>query len=62
MSFDGKVVVVTGGTSGIGEETARQFAAAGASVVVAGRRSEAGEAVVNAKGQRTGMRCSCRRT
>jgi len=33
-----KVAVITGATSGIGEATARRFAAAGARVVVAGRR------------------------
>ena len=45
MSFNGKVVLVTGVTSGIGRETANQFASAGAKVVVAGRRQEEGEAV-----------------
>ena len=33
--FDGETVVVTGGTSGIGRETAFQFGAAGATVLVA---------------------------
>jgi NAD(P)-dependent dehydrogenase (short-subunit alcohol dehydrogenase family) len=46
MSFRGKVVLVTGGTSGIGRETALQFAKAGAKVVLAGRRAELGEEVV----------------
>ena len=45
MSFNGKVVLVTGGTSGIGRETAIQFSKAGANVVLAGRRTEQGEAV-----------------
>jgi NAD(P)-dependent dehydrogenase (short-subunit alcohol dehydrogenase family) len=37
-SFDRKVVLVTGGMSGIGCETAVVFAARGAKVVFAGRR------------------------
>ncbi|WP_285349501.1 SDR family oxidoreductase [Pseudomonas sp. ME-P-057] len=35
-SFDNKIVLITGGTSGIGLETARQFIAQGAHVVVTG--------------------------
>lgn len=42
-SFKGKVAVVTGATSGLGQVIARQLAAAGAKVVVAGSR-EGGEA------------------
>ncbi|MBO9126221.1 MULTISPECIES: SDR family NAD(P)-dependent oxidoreductase [Rhizobium/Agrobacterium group] len=38
--LDGKLAIVTGGGSGIGEATARIFADAGATVVVAGRRME----------------------
>ncbi len=45
--FEGKVVVVTGGTSGIGRATATAFAAAGGTVVIAGRRADLGEEVVS---------------
>jgi 3-hydroxy acid dehydrogenase / malonic semialdehyde reductase len=38
--FDGKTVFVTGASSGIGEATARAFAAAGARMIVAARRTE----------------------
>jgi NAD(P)-dependent dehydrogenase (short-subunit alcohol dehydrogenase family) len=50
--FDNKVVVVTGGTSGIGLATAKAFAAEGASVFVTGRRQEALDAAVKAIGGR----------
>ena len=44
--YDGKVVLVTGSSSGIGEAAAEQFTAAGATVVVNSATSvEAGEAV-----------------
>ena len=41
----GKVAVVTGGTSGIGSATSRALAVEGASVVIAGRRIDPGEAL-----------------
>ena len=45
MQFDGKVAVITGGSSGIGRATAIKFAALGAKVVLAARGEERGEAV-----------------
>ena len=47
-SLKNKVALITGGTSGIGEAAALQLARAGAKVVVAGRRENEGQAVVNA--------------
>jgi NAD(P)-dependent dehydrogenase (short-subunit alcohol dehydrogenase family) len=55
--FTNKVVVVTGGTSGIGLATAKAFASEGASVFVTGRRQAALDAAVEAIGGRvTGVR------
>lgn len=45
MSLKAKRVLITGGGSGTGADLARAFAAAGASVVIAGRRADALETV-----------------
>jgi NAD(P)-dependent dehydrogenase (short-subunit alcohol dehydrogenase family) len=55
--FNNKVVVVTGGTSGIGLATAKAFAAEGASVFITGRRQDALDAALKQIGGRvTGVR------
>lgn len=38
LPLQGKVAVITGGTSGIGARTAEVFVANGARIVIAGRR------------------------
>lgn len=44
--FEGKAVLITGATSGIGRETALAFAREGARVAATGRRKELGESLV----------------
>jgi 3-oxoacyl-[acyl-carrier protein] reductase len=45
-SLEGKVVIVIGGTGGIGVATGRRFAAAGARIVVAGQTVESAQEIV----------------
>ena len=44
--FEGKTIVITGATSGIGNATAKAFAKDGAAVLLIGRNKEKGEALV----------------
>jgi NAD(P)-dependent dehydrogenase (short-subunit alcohol dehydrogenase family) len=48
--LEGKIAVITGGTSGIGEATAEVFAAEGAKVIIAGRSEEKGTQIANRLG------------
>jgi NAD(P)-dependent dehydrogenase (short-subunit alcohol dehydrogenase family) len=47
MDIQGKVFIVTGGASGLGEGTARMLAANGAQVVIADMQTEKGQAVAD---------------
>ncbi|MCK9282924.1 MAG: SDR family oxidoreductase [Rhodocyclaceae bacterium] len=57
--FNGKVAIVTGGTSGIGEALVRLLVAEGARVVIAARREELGNALVNDLGADRALFCKC---
>ena len=45
ISFSGKIVLVTGGTSGIGKAAAIALARKGATLIICGRSRNAGEMV-----------------
>jgi NAD(P)-dependent dehydrogenase (short-subunit alcohol dehydrogenase family) len=51
-ALDGKIAIVTGGTSGIGERITEVFVAEGAKVIVAARRDDEGRALEKRLGVR----------
>ncbi len=54
VDLHGKTIIVTGGASGIGTETTRALAAAGAQITIAARRPDAAEAVARVLREETG--------
>lgn len=54
VDLHGKTIIVTGGASGIGTETTRALAAAGAAVTIAARRTDAAEVVAALLRENTG--------
>jgi NAD(P)-dependent dehydrogenase (short-subunit alcohol dehydrogenase family) len=60
--LEGKIAVVTGGTSGIGLATAKRFASEGAHVIVTGRRQAELDVAVSEIGNATGIRVDSSKT
>lgn len=54
--LSGKVAIVTGAATGIGVETARALADAGAEVIIAARKPELGEEIANQINEEVGMK------
>jgi NAD(P)-dependent dehydrogenase (short-subunit alcohol dehydrogenase family) len=61
MDIAGKVFIVTGGASGLGEGTARMLAANGGKVVIADLQVERGQAVAAEIGGRSSSATSARK-
>ncbi|MFZ1730766.1 MAG: SDR family NAD(P)-dependent oxidoreductase [Bacteroidota bacterium] len=57
--FDGKLVVITGATSGIGYSTARKYAAQGANLLCINRNSEKSDALRREVEDEFSVRCDC---
>jgi NAD(P)-dependent dehydrogenase (short-subunit alcohol dehydrogenase family) len=51
--LEGKIAIITGGASGIGESAVRKFVAAGASVVIADLQEQKGKALASSLGAKT---------
>jgi len=56
--FDGKLVVITGATSGIGYETAKKYASNGANLLTINRNKAKSEALCKEISERYGTKCS----
>lgn len=54
--LSGKVAIITGAATGIGVETARALALAGAEVIIAARKPELGEEIANQINEEVGMK------
>ncbi len=58
--FEGKLVAITGATSGIGHSTARKYASQGANLLCVNRNPEKSEALRRELESEFGVKCDCR--